>query len=65
MVQGRGFLMPPGDGAGYGYALVRLAENAEERRSGSAAREFAVNELDRKKILSQFTDALNSFTQAS
>ncbi|MDF1594219.1 MAG: WcaI family glycosyltransferase [Desulfobacterales bacterium] len=62
VVWGRGVLVPPGDAAAFANAIIRLAENPEEREKlGMAARDFAVKELNRKKILSQFTDALNPF----
>ena len=62
MVRGKGVLVTPGDAASFSNAIVRLAENPEEREKlGRAAREFAIKELDRKKILSKFTNHLNSF----
>ena len=62
MVSSRGILVPPGDAAAFAEAITGLAENSEEREKlGMAAREFAVNALDQKKILSHFTEALNSF----
>ena len=45
--------MPPGDADAFADAIVRLAESPEERkRLGTATREYAVEALDRKKILS-------------
>ena len=66
VVYSRGIVVPPGDAAAFADAVTWLAENPEERdRLGKAAREFAVKELDRKKILSQFTEALNAFANPS
>jgi colanic acid biosynthesis glycosyl transferase WcaI len=61
VVSSRGILVPPGDAAAFARAITRLAENPGERQNlGKAAREFAVEELDRKEILSQFTEVLNT-----
>ena len=62
VVSSRGILVPPGDADEFANAIIKLAENPEEREKlGKAAREFAVQELDRNKILSRFTEVLNSF----
>ncbi|MDF1594370.1 MAG: hypothetical protein P1P89_22890 [Desulfobacterales bacterium] len=61
VVRGSGVLVPPGDAAAFANAIVKLSEKPEDREKlGRAAREFAVKELDRKKILSQFTETLNA-----
>ena len=60
-VRGRGLLVPPGDAAAFTDAVTWLVDNAEERKKlGMVARELAVKELDRNKILSQFTEVINS-----
>jgi len=52
--RGKGFIVSMGDAARFAHAIDRLAEKPEEREKlGMTAREFAVNKLDRKKILSK------------
>ena len=55
VVQGRGITVEPGDVQAFADAIRKLAGNAELRRKlGAAAREYAVAELDKEKILSRF-----------
>lgn len=65
-VRGRGILISPGDASAFADAILMLADNQDERKKlGAAARDFAVRELDRKKILSEFGHYLTSFTHSS
>ena len=58
----RGVAVPPGDTAAFANAIIRLSENPKEfEKLGNAVREFAIQALDRNKILSQFGEVLNSY----
>ena len=58
----RGVVVPTGDATAFANAIIRLSENPKEREKlGKAAREFAVQELDRNKILFQFGEVINSY----
>jgi colanic acid/amylovoran biosynthesis glycosyltransferase len=60
-----GFLVEPGDEAGLTAALVRLAENPDERRRmGEAGQSRAGTAFDRKNSASRFLQAITERTSA-
>ncbi|HYL67640.1 MAG TPA: glycosyltransferase WbuB [Candidatus Limnocylindria bacterium] len=69
-LEGRGMVTPPGDIDAFVSALLRLADDGSlRRRMGRNARKYAVDHMDREKILSRFEGSLlaacgQSFAQA-
>jgi len=60
-----GFLIEPGDEAGFAAALIHLAENPDERRRmGEAGRRRARTAFDRKNSASRFLQAITEHTSA-
>ncbi|MDP2322879.1 MAG: glycosyltransferase, partial [Gammaproteobacteria bacterium] len=61
VVEGRGLVMPPGDVAALVAGIRRLAGDADMRlRFGRSARDYAVEHLDREKILGSFERKLTA-----
>ena len=61
VVNGNGFVLPPGDVQGFARALLTLSENASLRESlGQNAREYALSHLGKKTILNLFYSELVS-----
>ncbi|HKM82652.1 MAG TPA: glycosyltransferase WbuB [Terriglobia bacterium] len=55
VLEGRGIVTDPGDVDAFVSAITRLAEDANlRRRMGEAARQYAVENMDRGEILSRF-----------
>jgi len=58
-VFGRGILVPPGDSASFGAAIVQLSTKPAMRmRLGENARSYAVAQFDANKILTSFEEAV-------
>lgn len=63
VVDGCGIVVPPGDGAALGEAVIHLARSPEERAQlGKAARSFAVANWDRDEVLRRFEKALSALS---
>ena len=59
VIQGRGITVEPENVEAFAGAIQKLAADAELRKSlGMAAREYAVAELDKEKVLSRFETEL-------
>jgi colanic acid biosynthesis glycosyl transferase WcaI len=66
VVQGRGIAVEPGNVEAFADAIQKLTADAELRKSlGMAAREYAVAELDKKKVLSEFEAELVSLVEGA
>jgi colanic acid biosynthesis glycosyl transferase WcaI len=60
VVRGRGVTVPPGDPHALASAIAELAGDPERRsRLGAEAREYAVNHLDKEKVLVAFAVELS------
>ena len=61
--ESEGFLVEPGDEAGLTTALIRLAENPDERRRmGEAAQRRARGVFDRKNSVNRFVQSITERT---
>ena len=59
VLKGRGVAVHPGDSKAFTNALVKLAGSPKERKKiGKAGRDFAVNYLNKEKILTRFENNL-------
>lgn len=59
VVEGRGVVVPPEDSSAFSVAIQQLAESDERRRKfGSAAQQYAVENLGRDSVLSTFEASL-------
>ncbi len=61
VLESSGVIVPPEDTDAFVTAILKLAENAEQRQEfGKNAREYAVKNLGRDAVLSQFEDDLRA-----
>jgi glycosyltransferase involved in cell wall biosynthesis len=66
VVAGSGAIVPPGDVIAFTDAVVKLADDPDERaRLGKVARAYAIEHLSKKSILDRFYAELQSLTRPS
>lgn len=64
-VEGRGIAVDPGDAAEFSHAIEHLATDSQMReRLGKNARDYALSELEKERVLSRFEQELCSIIAA-
>ena len=64
VVKGRGIIIKPGDIKAFASSVVWLAENPVEREKlGKAGRAYAIDELNKNNILTQFENGLEDLVK--